>query len=351
MRISGIGALGARVAAEHGMKPPRRRFLHLASNLTLGIAALLAVSQAAWAQAYPSRPITIVVPFTAGGPTDALVRTLSERMRISLGQPLIVENVTGAAGTIGVGHVARAAPDGYTVSVGHWSTHVINGALYPLPFDLLRDLEPVSLLTSYPMLLLTKNAVPAKNLTELTSWLKANQEKVSVGTIGVGSAAHVAAVYYEHLAGLKFQFVPYRGAAPALQDLIAGRIDVLFDHLPNALPQVREGKVKAFAVTANTRSPTAPDIPTVDEAGLAGLHINIWYGLWVPKGTPAQVKARLNAAVVDTLADPKIQQQLSDLGQLIPPRDQQTPEALAAYQKAEIEKWWPIVKAANMKGE
>ena len=326
---------------------PRRRFLHLA----VGAAALPAAAQVAWAQAYPSRPIIAVVPFTAGGPTDALVRTLGERMRVSLGQPLIVENVTGAAGTIGVGRVARAAPDGYTVSIGHWSTHVINGALYSLPFDLLKDLEPISLLTSYPMLLLTQNAVPAKNLSELTTWLKANQEKVSVGTIGVGSAAHVAAVYFQNLTGLKFQFVPYRGAAPALQDLIAGQIDVLFDHLANALPQVREGKVKAYAVTANTRSPSAPDIPTVDEAGVAGLYINIWYGLWVPKGTPTEVKARLNAGVVEALADPKVRQQLTDLGQVIPPRDQQTPEALAAYQKAEIEKWWPIVKAANMKGE
>ncbi len=333
------------------LKRPRRGLLCLTANLALGLAALLAVSQAAWAQAYPTRPIVIVNPFSAGGPTDALVRTLSERMRASLGQPLIVENVTGAAGSIGVGRVARAAPDGYTISVGHWSTHVINGALYSLPYDLLKDLEPIALLTSYPMLLLTRNDVPAKNLTELTSWLKANQDKVSVGTIGVGSAAHVAAVYYEHLAGLKFQFVPYRGAGPALQDLMGGRIDLLFDHLPNALPQVREGKVKAFAVTANTRSPTAPEIPTVDEAGLAGLYINIWYGLWVPKGTPAEVKARLNAAVVETLADPKVQKQLTELGQVIPPRDQQTPEALAAYQKAEIEKWWPIVKAADMKGE
>jgi tripartite-type tricarboxylate transporter receptor subunit TctC len=274
MRISGNMALRARVAMAHSTNLARRTFLDLASRsvlgISLGIVALMAVSQAAWAETYPSRPITIVVPFTAGGPTDALVRTLSERMRASLGQPLIVENVTGAAGTIGVGRVARAAPDGYTVSVGHWSTHVINGALYPLPFDLLRDLEPIALLTSYPMLLLTRNGAPAKNLTELTAWLKANQDKVSVGTIGVGSAAHVAGVYFEHLAGLRFEYVPYRGAAPALQDLIAGRIDVLFDHLPNALPQVREGKVKAYAVTANTRSPTAPDIPTVDEAGYPG---------------------------------------------------------------------------------
>ena len=350
MRISGILAAVAAVARAC-TKFPRPSVLRLTSHLTLCVAALLAVSQAAWAQAYPTRPITIVVPFTAGGPTDALVRTLSERMQHSLGQPLIVENVTGAAGTIGVGRVARAAPDGYTVSVGHWSTHVINGALYSLPFDLLKDLEPIALLTSYPMLLLTKNDVPAKNLTELTSWLKANQDKVSVGTIGVGSAAHVAAVYYERLAGLKFQFVPYRGAAPALQDLMGGRIDLLFDHLPNALPQVREGRVKAYAVTANTRSPTAPDIPTVDEAGLPGLYINIWYGLWVPRGTPAEVKTRLNLAVVEALADPKVQHQLTELGQVIPPRDQQTSEALASYQKAEVEKWWPIVLAAGMKGE
>jgi tripartite-type tricarboxylate transporter receptor subunit TctC len=340
-----------RVATRHAMKFLRRTFQHLISSFALSVAVLLLVAHGASAEVYPSRPIVIVVPFTAGGPTDALVRTLSERMQHSLGQPLIVENVTGAAGTIGVGRVARAAPDGYTISVGHWSTHVINGALYPLPYDLLKDLEPIAMLTNYPMLLLTKNAVPAKNLTELVAWLKTNQDKVSVGTIGVGSAAHVAAVYFANLEGLKFQYVPYRGAAPALQDLMAGRIDLLFDHLPNALPQVREGKVKAFAVTANTRSPTAPDIPTVDEAGVAGLYINIWYGLWVPRGTPAEIKAKLNAAVVEALADPKVRQQLSELGQVIPPRDQQTQEALAAHQRAEIEKWWPVIKAANMKGE
>jgi tripartite-type tricarboxylate transporter receptor subunit TctC len=351
MRISGSVAPSARAVVRHALKSLRCRFLHLALNLTLGVAALMAVSQAASAETYPSRPITAVVPFPAGGPTDAIVRTLSERMRMSLGQPLVVENVVGAAGTIGVGRVARAAPDGYTVSFGHWSTHVINGALYPLPFDLLRDLEPISLLTSYPMVLLARNDVPAKNLAELTAWLKASQDKISVGTIGFGSAAHVAGVYFEHLAGLKFQFVPYRGTGPALQDLVAGRIDMLFDHLPNALPQVRDGKVRAYAVTANTRSSTAPDIPSADEAGLSGLYINIWYGVWVPRGTPAEIKAKLTAAVVDALADPKVRQQLTEMGQVIAPRDQQTPEALAAYQKAEIEKWWPIVKAADIKDE
>ena len=320
-------------------------------RLIAALAFTVANFMAAQAQPYPSRPITLIVPFPPGGSTDTVARIMAERMRPILGQPVIIENVGGAGGSIAVGRVARAAPDGYTLSIGHWSTHVINGALYQLSFDLLKDLEPVSLLTSYPMLLLTKNAVPAKDVPELIAWLKANQEKVSVGTIGVGSAAHVAAVYFQNLTGLKFQFVPYRGAAPAVQDLIAGQIDVLFDHLANALPQVREGKVKAYAVTANTRSPSAPDIPTVDEAGVAGLYINIWYGLWVPKGTPKEVKAKLNAAVVEALADPKVRQQLTDLGQVIPPRDQQTPEALAAHQKAEIEKWWPIVKAANMKGE
>ena len=329
------------------MEFPRRRFLHLA----LGAAALPAAPGFAMADTYPSRPITVIVPFAAGGPTDFLIRTIGEPMRASLGQPLINENVTGAAGTIGVTRAVRAAPDGYSVSIGHWSTHVINGALYPLTFDLLTDLEPISLLTSYPMVLLANNSVPAKDLRELITWLKANQDKVSVATIGVGSAAHVAGVYFENLAGLKLQFVPYRGGGPALQDLMGGQVQVYFDHISSALPQVRDGRVKAYAITAKTRSPAAPEIPTVDEVGLPGLYVNIWYGMWVPKGTPADIKAKLNTAVRTALADPGVNKKLSELGQVIPPLDQQTPAALAAYQKAEIEKWWPIVKAANMKGE
>src|SRR3954452_7853895 len=261
-------------------------------RIAVGCVLLWGGIAAAPAQVYPSRPIIMVVPFAAGGPVDTVARILSEPMRATLGQSIIVENVTGAAGSIAVGRVARAAPDGYTLSVGHWSTHVVNGALYPLPFDLLTDLEPVARLTGYPMLLVTKNTVPAKDLKELIAWLKANQDKVSVGTIGVGSAAHVAAVTLQNLTGLRFHFVPYRGAAPALQDLVGEQIDVLFDHLPNALPQVRDGKVKAYAVTAAARSPSAPDIPTVDEAGLPGLYINIWFGVWVPKGTPKDVNAK-----------------------------------------------------------
>jgi len=315
------------------------------------LAATLHVPGSATAQVYPSRPIVVVVPFTAGGPTDALMRVLGERMRASLDQPLLVENVTGAAGTIGVGRVARAAPNGYTLSVGHWSTHVVNGAIYPLTFDLLKDLDPVALLTSYPMLLVAKNAVPAKDLKEFVAWARANQDKVSAGSIGVGSAAHVAGVYFQNLTGLQFQFVSYRGAAPALQELMGGQIDFLFDHLAHSLPHVRAGKIRAYAVTAATRSPSAPDIPTFDEAGVPGLHVLIWYGLWAPKGTPKDIIARLNAAVREALADPGVRQRLSDLGQVIPPREQQTPEALAAHHKAEIDKWWPLIRAAGIKVE
>jgi len=315
------------------------------------LAATLHGTGSATAQVYPSRPIVVVVPFTAGGPTDALMRVLGERMRASLDQPLLVENVTGAAGTIGVGRVARAAPNGYTLSVGHWSTHVINGAIYPLTFDLLKDLDPVALLTSYPMLLVSKNAVPAKDLKEFVAWVRANQDKASAGSIGVGSAAHVAGVQFQNLTGLQFQYVSYRGAAPALQDLMGGQIDFLFDHLAHSLPHVRGGKIRAYAVTAATRSPSAPDIPTFDEAGVPGLHVLIWYGLWAPRGTPKDIIARLNAAVREALADPGVSKRLSDLGQVIPPREQQTPEALAAYHKAEIDKWWPLIRAAGIKVE
>jgi len=315
------------------------------------VATTLHGTGSAIAQGYPTRPIVVVVPFSAGGPTDALMRVLGERMRASLGQPLLVENVTGAAGTIGVARVARATPNGYTLSVGHWSTHVINGAIYPLTFDLLKDLEPVARLTSYPMLLVAKNAVPAKDVKEFVAWVRANPDKVSAGSIGVGSAAHVAGVNFQSLTGLKFQYVAYRGAAPALQDVMSGQIDFLFDHLAHSLPHVRAGKVRAYAVTAPTRSPSAPDIPTFDEAGVPGLHVLIWYGLWAPKGTSKDIITRLNAAVREALADPGVSKRLSDLGQVIPPPEQLTPEALAAYHKAEIEKWWPLIKAAGIKVE
>ena len=322
---------------------------------TLRIAAACGVlwggCAVASAQVYPSRPITMVVPFAAGGPVDTVARILSEPMRASLGQSIIVENVTGAAGSIGVGRVARAAPDGYTLSIGHWSTHVVNGAIYALPYDLLRDFEPIVLLPSNPMIVVSKNGVPAKDLKEFVGWIKANEGKVSAGTAGAGSATHVAGVYFQNVTGTRFQFVPYRGTGPALQDLVAGQIDFIVDQASNSLQHVREGRVRAYAVTANARLPSAPEIPTVVESGLPSLDISVWYGLWAPRGTPKEIIAKLNAAAVQALSDPVVRQRFGELGLDIPPRDQLTPEALATYQKAEIEKWWPVIKGANIKTE
>ena len=300
---------------------------------------------------YPSHPITIVVGYSAGGPTDTIARIMAERMRMSLGQTLLVENVTGASGSIGVGRVARAAPDGYTLSIGDWSTHVVNGAIYALSYDLLKDLQPVALLTNNPMLILAKKALPAADLKELIAWLKANVDNVLQGTAGAGSPAHVAGGYFQKVTGTRMQVVPYRGAAQAELDLVAGRTDFTIGQASFSFPQVRDGKVKAYAVTAKTRWAVAPDIPTVDEAGLPGFYISIWRGLWAPRDTPKDVIDKLNAAVVDAFADPTVRQRLADMGEEIPVREQQTPEALGAFQKAEIEKWWPIIKAENIKAE
>jgi tripartite-type tricarboxylate transporter receptor subunit TctC len=300
------------------------------------------------AQSYPSRPITAIVGYAAGGPTDTIARIVTERMKAALGQPILVENVTGASGSIGTGRVARAAPDGYTISIGDWSTHVINGAVYPLTYDLLQDFEPVALLPSSPQTFLAKNAVPANDLKELIAWLKANQDKVSWGTPGAGAPGHITALLLQNLIGARFQFVPYRGAAPAMQDLVAGQIDVTTNQISNALPQIRAGKIKAYAITGKARLDVAPEIPTADEAGLPGFYVSVWRGVWAPKQTPKDIVAKLNAAVVETLADSAVRQRLAGMGEEIPPRDQQTPEALGAFQKAEIEKWWPIIKAANI---
>jgi len=323
----------------------RKLFLTIVGLVTaLGIAS-------AGAQTYPSRPITLIVPFAAGGPADALARALGERMRASLGQTVIIENATGASGTIGVGRVVRAPPDGYTLGIGHVGTHVVNGAIFALPFDLLKDLEPVALLPSNSLLIITKKTFPANDLKELIAWLKANPGKASAGTSGAGGGSHVNGVYFQNLTDTRFQFVPYRGTGPALTDLIAGQIDLMFDQASNSLGQVRAGTIKAYAVTAKARLPSAPDIPTVDEAGLPGFYTSTWYGMWAPKGTPKPVIAKLSAAVMEALADPVVQKRLGDQGLEFPPPAQQTPEALAAHHKAEIEKWWPIVKAANIKPE
>jgi tripartite-type tricarboxylate transporter receptor subunit TctC len=312
-------------------------------------AAALAFVTSADAENYPSRPITIIVPFAAGGPTDALARVLGDRMRQALGQTIVVENVTGAGGTLGVARAVRAAPDGYTLSIGHLGTHVINGAIYPLTFDLVNDLDPVALVASNPMMIVSKNDVPAKNLKELIAWIKANDGKVTAGTAGVGSGSHFSGVYFEQLIGAKLQFVPYRGTGPALLDLVAGQIDLIVDQASNSLPQVKAGKIRPYGITADKRLAAAPDIPTVDEAGLPSFHVELWSAIWVPKGTPKDIVAKLNAAVVDALADPAVRKRLAEVGLDIPPRAQQTPEALAAHQQAEVKKWWPMIKAANIK--
>jgi len=329
------------------MKLPRRAFLRLATRA----AALPAVSRIAWAQGYPARPITFNVPFAAGGPSDAMARVMGERMRGALGQPILIENVVGAAGSIGVGRVAHAPPDGYTVSVGHWSTHVVNGAIYDLNYDLLKDLVPVVRLPSNPQLIVSKKNVPAANLKELIAWLKANESRTAAGNAGAGSASHIAEIYFQNITGTRFTLVPYRGTGPALNDLVAGQIDLILDQASNSMAQVRAGTIKAYAVTAKTRLPSLPEIPTVDEAGAPGLYISVWYGLWVPKGTPKDVIAKLGDAAIAAMADPKVQTRMADFGLEMPPPEQQTPEALGALQKAEIEKWWPIIKAASIKAE
>jgi tripartite-type tricarboxylate transporter receptor subunit TctC len=315
------------------------------------VASVLASVATAHAQAYPSRPITINVPFAAGGPSDALARILGERMRQTLGQTFVVENVVGAGGSIAVGRAVRAAPDGYTISYGHLGTHVFNGAIYPLQYDLLADLEPLALLPSNPMVIVSKNALPAKNLQELIAWLKANQSKVTAGTAGAGSGSHIAGVYFEKVTGLRLQYVPYRGTGPAMNDLVGGQIDIIVDQVSNSMPQIRAGTIRAYAISDTKRLAAAPDIPTADEAGLPGFHMTLWNALWVPKGTPKDVIAKLNGAVVEAMADPTVKQRLTDLGLDIPPREQQTPEALGAWHKAEVAKWWPIIRAANIKPE
>ena len=312
-------------------------------------AAAIVFCCTASAQNFPTRPVTIVVPFSAGGPTDTIARIMAERMTKSLGQTVVVENVTGAGGNIAVGRVVRAAPDGYLVSIGHIGPHVINGAMYHLEYDLLRDLAPIGMFVTNPQIVVSKNGLPPKDLKSLIEY--ARSTPISIATGGAGTPSHVSAVYFQKLTGGGAQIVHYRGGAPASADVMAGHVDMFFDQAANALPQIRSSKVRAYAVTQSTRLSVAPDIPTVDEAGMPGYYMAVWHGLWVPRGTPSGVVARLNSAMVDAAADDGVRKRLTDLGQEILPRDKQTPEALGAHQKAEIEKWWPLIKSGGIKAD
>lgn len=315
----------------------------------LAIAGAVANSDAAGAQSYPSRPITIIAPFGAGGGTDTLARILAEGMKVSLGQPVIVENITGAAGSIGVGRASRAAPDGHTLILGNWATFVVNGAVRALPYDLLNDFAPVALIATQPLVLVANKDVPATDLKELVAWLKANPNKATVGTTGIGSAVHLAAVLFKAKSEIHLQLVPYRGGGvQTMQDLLGGQISLQFTQASNALPHVRASQIKAYAVTSETRLNAAPDIPTFDEAGLPGLHVSLWHAIWVPRGTPKDVIAKINGAITHALADSATRQKLANIGQEIFPPDRQSPEALAAFHRSEIAKWWPIIKAEGI---
>ena len=321
--------------------------------LTVTVVALLGLASTgmALAQNYPTRPITMIVPFPAGGATDTLARYLAEQMRGIFGQPVIIENIGGAAGSIGVGRAVRSPADGYTLSIGTSTTHMLTGGLYALPFDLLKDLEPIILIGSEPLLIVGKNSLPADDLKGLIAWLRANPDKASVGIAGVGATGQLAGISFQKQTGTKFQFVPYRGNGPAMQDLLAEHIDLMIEPSSNFKSLVAAGSIKPFAITGKTRLPSSPDIPTADEAGLPGFFASLWYGLWVPRDTPKDIIVKLNATMVQVLADPVVQKRFEELGIEITPSAQQTPEALAAFQKAEAERWWPIIRAANLKAE
>jgi tripartite-type tricarboxylate transporter receptor subunit TctC len=303
------------------------------------------------AQAFPAKPVTIIVPFSAGGPLDTLCRILAEPMQASLGQSVVIDDITGAGGAIGITRVARSAPDGYTLISGNQGSHITLGAMQPVSFDLLRDFAPVALFATTSQLVLVRNSLPVASLRELLAWVRANPGKVTDGGGGYGTVAHTSLLFFQQLSGTSVQFVPYRGASAALQDLMAGQIDMMIDQPSNSLPQVQAGKVRALAVTAPTRLAAAPDIPTTDEAGLPGFYTSVWQAMWVPRGTSDAVVETLNKAVRGALADPKVQQRFADLGQEIPPAEQQTARWLADFQKAEVDKWVPLVKAAKIKSD
>jgi tripartite-type tricarboxylate transporter receptor subunit TctC len=330
---------------------PRLRKAVMRLSIVAICSILLASVNNASAQSYPSRPVTIIAPFPAGGPLDTIARLVAEPMREALGQPVLVENVAGAGGNIGTLRVARAAPDGYTVGIGQWSTHVVNPITYTLQYDVRADFEPIGLLTITPQLIIARKDFPATDIKELVAWLKANPDKATAATVGAAGGAQVSSIYFQEKIGTKLRFVPYRGGAAAVQDMAAGRVDMMLDQAANALGPVRGGTIKAYAVMARTRWPALPDVPASDESGVPGLYVAYWHGMWAPKGTPKEVIARLNAAVMRALADPNVKSRLGGAGHDVFPPDQQSPAALAAYHQAEIDKWWPIVRATGLKAQ
>lgn len=327
----------------------RRQFLSLAA----GAATLAALPRRAGAQsdhAYPSRPITMVVPVPAGGALDTNARLVAEGMRTALGQPVVIENVTGAAGSVGTGRIARAAPDGYSILYGANVTHVLNPAVLNLNYDVVADFEPIALIGNTPWLFAVRNDLPAKDLRGLVAWLKTNPDKATFGTAGVGSPSHVGGVLFQNVTGTRFQFIPYRGTAPVIPDLVSGQIDMAILDPITSLPQHRGGRIRILAAMSNRRSSRAPEIPTGDEAGVQGVQVDPWQGMWAPKGTPRDVIAKLNAAVVGALGDEAIRKKFAEASYELAPREQLTPEYLARFHKSEMDKWWPIIRAAGIKG-
>ena len=318
---------------------------HLAAIFAFALATTAA------AQPYPARVITIVVPLPPGGATDTLTRTLADHMRMTLRQPIIIENVPGAGGTLGIARVVRAAPDGYTLGVGNWAAYVAASTTYPARYDVLGDLDPVAKLADTPLWMVARTTLPVQSLNELIAWLRDNPDKASAGIVGFGSGGHICGLSFQNATGTRYEFVPYKGGALAMQDLVAGHIDLMCDMAANSLPQARAGTIKPIAVMSNARWFAAPDVPTAQESGMTGLALSLWHGMWAPKSTPGEIIARLNAAVVKALADPTVQKRYAEQGQEIPPPEQQSPEGFRAFHQAEIEKWWPIIKAANIKNE
>ena len=325
--------------------------LNPVENAVCGTACLLAtqlaVSLPAQAQAWPSKPISIVVPFSAGGPTDTLARIMSEPLRRFLGQTIVVDNVTGAGGSIGVGRVVRSAPDGYTLSLGHWGTHVVNGAYYNLSYDLLKDMAPVAKVATNPQLIVSKPGVPAKDLKELIAWMKANSDKFKFATGGVGGSSHIAGVYFLNRLGMKTEFIPYRGGAPALNDVLAGTIPMTFATVTQALPQYQSGLVRALGVTTAERHRALPNVPTFREQGI-DLLVSEWYGLLAPAATPRDIVMKLNNAVNTIVKSPEFNKRLAQLGA---DPVAESPEYFAKFLQAEIERWAPVVKASGAKPE